>query len=203
MRNRRLCFLLLATVALTLPACTGDGNFTILGYTTRPNYDETIRTVYVPIFENRTVYRGLEFYLTRAVIREVEAKTPFKVVASEAEADTQLKGTIVNFRKLVVNANQQNEIREAEGTISVELVWRDLRAGNRGQVLSQPAPPPPVLGLPPGAAPPPPPEVPVQPVLVQGNANFIPEVGGSLTSAQIQAMDQLAIRIVSMMEKPW
>src|SRR5205809_5404254 len=57
---------LLAAVSCLLPACGWDGHFTILGYTTRPNYDLSIRTVYVPIFKNITMVRGLEFDLTRA-----------------------------------------------------------------------------------------------------------------------------------------
>ena len=63
-----------------MASCESWGHFTFLGYTTRPNYDECIKTVYVPIFDNKTFRRGMEFDLTRAVIREIEAKTPFKVV---------------------------------------------------------------------------------------------------------------------------
>src|SRR6266446_6128424 len=78
---------LLASLALLLPSCGWDGQFTVLGYTTRPNYDCTIHSVRVPIFKNVTFRRGLEFDLTRAVIREIEAKTPFKVVAAGCAAD--------------------------------------------------------------------------------------------------------------------
>ena len=36
--------------------------------------------------------QGLEFDLTRAVVREIEAKTPYKVVGADADADTELTG---------------------------------------------------------------------------------------------------------------
>ncbi len=71
---------LLLTVA-SLAGCQSTGHVSIFGYSTRPNYDECIRTVHVPIFENNTFRRGLEYDLTRAVIREIEQKTPFKVVS--------------------------------------------------------------------------------------------------------------------------
>jgi len=37
--------------ALALCGCESGGHFTFLGYTTRPNYDTCIKTVYVPIFQ--------------------------------------------------------------------------------------------------------------------------------------------------------
>ena len=46
--------------------------------------------------------------------------------------------------------------------------------------------------------PPPPP-----PILVTGQANFIPELGMSMTSAQKKYMERLAVQIVSMMEASW
>ncbi len=84
-----------------------------------------IRTVYVPIFKNHTFRRGYEFHLTRAVVREIEAKTPYKVVSNCESADTELVGTIITFTKRVINANQLNEVREAETTLGVEVVGSD------------------------------------------------------------------------------
>jgi hypothetical protein len=219
--------LLMAVSALLLPSCNWDGNFTVLGYTTKPQYPDHIRTIYVPIFKNLTMWRGLEFDLTRAVIREIEAKTPYKVVSSPSCADSQLSGTIVSLNKNVINRNQLNEIREAETTLGVEIVWKDLRTG---EILSRPRPPatantsiPPIPGatpspgmpvpetaegairppdyVPPGTAVGPPPTTP--PVLVQSIASFIPELGQSITTAQQQNVNRLAIQIVSMMESPW
>ena len=40
-------------------------------------------------------------------------------------------------------------------------------------------------------------------IIVQPAAHFIPELGGSVTSAERQIVDRLAVQIVSMMERPW
>ena len=48
-----------------------------------------------------------------------------------------------------------------------------------------------------------PPAPPTPPALVQSRASFIPEVGGSITTARKSNVDSLAVQIVSMMEKPW
>jgi hypothetical protein len=194
---------LLGGLALSAPGCEEGGHFTVLGYTTRPNYDTCIKTVRVPIFKNLTMRdstrEGLEFQLTQAVIREIGLKTPFRVVGAACDADTELTGTITAFTKIPVNRNQLNEVREAETTLTVEVVWRDLRTGD---ILSQPpARPDPIPLLadqPPGAGQPP-----QGPVIVSSVASFIPEVGGSITTARQQNIDKLAVQIVSMMEKPW
>jgi hypothetical protein len=205
-----------------LPACEGGGNFTILGYTTRPNYDLNIHTVYVPIFKNLTAWRGMEFDLTRAVVTAIEAGTPYKVVSDRSCADTELTGTIISFNKNILLKNQQNEVREAETTLGVEVVWRDLRTG---EILSRPRPAGPSTVIPslpsadvlggaptgpipgvPSLVPPPPGAVAptaTPPVLVQSIGGFIPELGQSLSSAQYENVNRLARQIVFMMEKPW
>ena len=54
-----------------MPACQSGGNFRMLGYSTAPNYDCNIHTVYVPIFKNTTfsvqytMFRGSDLTRTR------------------------------------------------------------------------------------------------------------------------------------------
>jgi hypothetical protein len=192
--SRRWLAGLLATAALVLPSCTSDGHVDLFGYTSRPNYDLAIRTVRVPIFRNFTFRKGVEFELTRAVIREIESKTPYKVVSDGCDADTELTGTIVNLAKGAINVNQLNEVRDIQTTLVVEVLWRNLHTG---EVLSRPkAGPPPEV--PPGAPPPPP-----LPVQVTSVAAYIPELGMSNATVYQQNVDRLAVQIVSMMEKPW
>jgi hypothetical protein len=162
----------LAACALILPSCASDGHLTILGYSTKPNYDPNIRTVRVPVFKNRSMMNatpvvGMEMDLTRAVVREIEQKTPFKVVQDCDRADTELRGIIVNFQKVMLNYTAFNEVREAETQMTVQLIWRDLRDGrilSRGQrrpgeavdpELRQPLIATPDSIFPPGGKPPP------------------------------------------------
>src|SRR6516162_1830767 len=170
-KNAKFVGMFWAGIALICSSCTADHHFTIFGYTTRPNYDKNIKTVYVPIFKNKSIWRGLEFDLTRMVVQEIESKTPFKVESDCSKADTELIGTVVNLNKNMLNRNQLNEVREAETVLAVEVVWRDRRTG---EVLTGPgrqpgqfippapfldmesAPPQPVAlgpGAPPGALP--------------------------------------------------
>jgi hypothetical protein len=198
---RKNCWLgLLGAVCLVLPSCQGDKDLCILGYTTKPNYDCSIHTVRIPIFKNvlmgDSVTRGLEFQLTQAVVREIELKTPYKVVGPNEPADTELTGTITTYAKVLLNRNQLNEVREAENDLVVVLEWRDLRTG---ELLSKPhrigpPPPPPPPGMPPPMEP---------PTLVFARGGFIPELGQTTTTSRQQAVNNMAVNIVSMMESPW
>jgi hypothetical protein len=129
----------LAAYALLTPACATDGHFSILGYSTQPNYDLRFHSVFVPIFRNRTPWNlntapGMEMDLTRAVVNQIEQITPYKVLS--CNADTELRGLIVSFTKTMLNYNQVNQIREAQTTMVCEIIWRDRRTG---ELLSRPA----------------------------------------------------------------
>jgi hypothetical protein len=255
---QRLLPLAVAALAALLPGCSGDGNFTIpyLNYTTASNYDRSIRTVRVPVFENRTYlstassYQGIEFDVTQALVDAIESRTPYKVVQGNYPADTELTGRIVGFNKYNLLPGSTNEIRVGQAVLTAEIIWRDLRTGT---ILSRPTPlanlplpdgvpdvPGPTTGrippvntpptLPPtavtgtdpnaspavpdGAAPPVPPipGAPLppgvkpprpMPTLVRAQANFIPELGQSLGSANFEVARRMAVEIVGMMEKPW
>jgi len=57
---------------------------------------KTVHTIAVVPFSNATPRYKIEQYLTRAVAHELLARTRFRVVADEAEADASLRGTVVN-----------------------------------------------------------------------------------------------------------
>jgi hypothetical protein len=204
---RMLCacglYCLVAVGTFLLPACSWDGHLRFFGYTTEPLHDPTIHSVRVPIFENLTYRRGLEFDLQQAIVREIEWKCPnWKVVQEACNADTELTGKIVSRTKAVTVVGNLGEIRQGETTMTVEVIWRDLRPGKGGDILSQP---PAVKRTDPMPEPPPPGSPPpvAKPVIIQTIATFIPEVGQSLTSGEQEEINRLARQIVDMMEKPW
>jgi hypothetical protein len=155
---------LIGAAALLVPACAGDMHLDILGYTTRPNYDTSYKTMRIPMVKNRsnfvvTPVVGQEMDLHRAIIREVALRTPYTVC--HADADTELSVTIRAITKNMINYTQQNNIREAEIRVEAEYVWRDLRTG---KPLTRSSPRP---GEVPG------PEVP-QPLLDEGTSTLPP-----------------------------
>jgi hypothetical protein len=71
----------------------------------------------------------VEFGLTKAVINQLEANTPYKVVARE-KADTILEGEItqVNVNKVSRDINSALP-QEQVVNIVVNFVWKDIRNG--------------------------------------------------------------------------
>ena len=157
----------------TLPGC---------GYMVGNLYKADVRTVEVPIFQNDTFRRGLEYQLTEAVQKQIQTHTTYRL-AKGPGADTRLTGRIVGVRKNVLGETQYDDPRELQLSIYVVVTWEDLRTG---QLLATQ-------------------EVPLQPqaIPVTGQAEFAPEVGHSLATATQDATDRLAQQIVNMMEAPW
>lgn len=100
------------------------------GYTTRELYPADVRSVGVPIFANRSFYRGLERDVTEALIKEIELRTPYKV-ARTASTDTELTGTIVDVeQKLISRRRPGNLPQEIEVSVVVDWTWKNQRTGD-------------------------------------------------------------------------
>lgn len=92
-------------------------------------YPSDVSTVAIEMIENRTFDRDVEFELTDALIKEIEARTPYKVT-SVSGADTILTGRIRTIERDQLSKSRLTGLSE-EVTVSVtiDLNWRDLRTG--------------------------------------------------------------------------
>jgi hypothetical protein len=153
------------------------------GYNIGPDamFPNDVRTVYVPIFESDSLRRNLGEWLTEAVKKEIERRTPYKVVNSP-NADSVLSGRIVSDNKRVVVETRNDDPRETEITMNVLVRWVNRRGHTVGENGA--------VNLPPE-------------VLVTAAASTLPEVGQSITTAQQEAIQRLAVQIVELMETPW
>ena len=132
---RSVLFAVLFGVAIlpALPGCgyqqSGSGANAPAGYQWKSLYRGDVRTVAVPIFTNRTFYRGVEFNLTKAVAGQLEAQSPYRVAPREA-ADTVLEGEITRVRVRTLSENPAAVVpQEQLLTVRVNFIWRDLRTG--------------------------------------------------------------------------
>ena len=98
-------------------------------YHWRSVYRQDIHTVAVPIFKNNDFQRGVEFALSKSVINQIEATTPYKVVPRE-RADTILEGEIVAVRVNTLSRNSQSNVPQDQLLdIIVDFTWKDLKSG--------------------------------------------------------------------------
>jgi len=174
LRRLAVCWLLGLLVLLT--GCAGYQ----IG--TQSLYPCHIQTVYVPIFESASFRRNLGEQLTEAVAKEIELKTPYKVVGDPG-ADSILSGRIVSESKRVVAQARSGEAREVEVNLGVEVSWLDRQGSaiRRSEAIRLPA----------------------ELVDVDSNATLVPEVGQSVATAHQEAIHRVAQQIVGLMENPW
>jgi hypothetical protein len=174
---RNLCArALLVAVPFFLAGCGyqngGDGS---AGYQWKTVYRQDVRTVAVPIFKSNSFQRGVELSLTKAIVQQIEATTPYKVVPRE-RADTIIEGEIVDVRIDTISSDRDAAIpQEQLLDVIVDFTWKDLRTG---KIL-------------------------VQRQAMEQAATFYPTLGeGRFTGTQA-ATEKLAVAIVQELQSDW
>jgi hypothetical protein len=145
-------------------------------------YAPDVSTVFVPMIESDSYRRDLGERLTEAVIKEIELKTPFKVVGTP-DADSILSTRLLADRRKTLAENAFDDPRVFENELRAEVTWLNRRR--------QPIAPVQALA------------VPAELVAISQTSNLIPEAGQSVATSQQQAIERLAQQIVSTMEEPW
>ena len=121
-------FILIATCLITIQACSNDPT---MGYSSNSLYSPAYRSVALPIFKNETMMRELEFQLTDALIKEIESKTPYRILG-EQYADTLLTGTIKNVELQTISQSTTTGLDgEVLINVTVDFEWLDLKSGQR------------------------------------------------------------------------
>jgi hypothetical protein len=99
------------------------------GYHWSSLYRDDVHTVAVPIFTNRSFRRGVEFALTKAIVNQLEASTPYKVVGRE-HADTILEGEILDTHIRTISPDIHTGLPQDQLYIMrINFTWKDLRTG--------------------------------------------------------------------------
>ena len=159
-------------VALLVSGCAGG-----TGYSHKPLYDPSVRTVAAPIFENRTFYREMEFRLTEALVKEIEQVTPYKVTG-EGAADTIITGTILAVNQRLLSRQLETGVaQEVQLIVTASFEWKDLRTGKVLRKRSR----------------------------VEASGEYLPVRGAGepLEVARLAAVGELAREIVDMMAGDW
>jgi Lipopolysaccharide-assembly len=135
-----------------------------------------VKTVAV-FFKSNVFRRDLQLMLTEAVIKEINLRTPYRVVANPENADSLLTATITSDNKNLVVEAPTNFARELNGTIVVQANWTHN----------------------------PPTDIEAKriPTMISETINFVPEVGQTTLTAYNQVIQSIAKQLVDMMEERW
>jgi hypothetical protein len=151
--------------------CNGVG-----GYSNRTLYPDNIRSVRVEMFDNRSFRRGVEYTLTDALAKRIEATTPYKIVSSTDRADSVMSGQLVSITESSLTIERElARPLEKEVVLTAVVSWKNLDTG----------------------------ELMIDSRTVTAAASYSDFLNQDFTYASALAANKLAQRIVELMETKW
>jgi len=160
-----------ALLSVALAGCPGT-----LGYSNRTLFPQDVASVRVEMFENQTFWRGIEYDLTDALAKRIEAQTPYKIVTSIDRADTVISGQILRISEAGLSIERElGSVLEKEVEIVAVVNWKNLKTG----------------------------ELLVENQQVTATASYTPRLSQDFKYASARAANILARRIVESMETRW
>ena len=166
--------LLYAAVVLAITGCGSDAS---KGWVFGTTYDTSIKTVAVPVVQNNTFDREVGYLLTKALIQQIETRTPWRV-ADETVADTLLE---VRITEVDMRALSSSRLTKLDQEMALELTtdWTWERLDDNSTITGWDG-----MGT---------------------NGMFFPSnpLGERIELGRLQAVDLMAQAIVDRMAKAW
>ncbi len=170
MKNLELTiiYLIIISAILTIAGCSGYQNSSL--------YPKDVSTIYVEMFDNQSFKRGIEFQLTDALAKRIEAQTRYKIVSNRDKADTLISGQLTGVRESVLTTERQIG-RALEKSVELRAIvsWKNLKTG----------------------------ELLMDNKLISASASYSEWQSQSFAYGSTLAANTLAMRIVEQMESKW
>ena len=115
----------LCTVSLSLCGCT-----IMQGYSNESMFPKDVKSVYVEMFDNQTFRRGVEYELSDALAKRIEAQTPYKIVSNSDRTDTVISGQITTIREQTLSVERDTgRVLEKQVELRAVVNWENLKTG--------------------------------------------------------------------------
>lgn len=125
---KRILLFYLCSIGFVLLTSQGCGIFS--GYSSESIYPDDVKTVCLKMFDNQTFRRGVEYELSDALAKRIEAETPYKIVSSQDYADTVISGQIKSIGEFVLTTERQSgHVLEKEVELRAVVNWKNLKTG--------------------------------------------------------------------------
>ncbi|MDO4558779.1 MAG: LPS assembly lipoprotein LptE [Planctomycetia bacterium] len=144
-------------------------------------FDDSISTIHVPVVRCESFRVGLGEQMTEAIVKEIETRTPYKVVGSPSTADTTLVVRIVEDTKTPRVRTSDNQARQMEMGLEIEVSVYDHGSETPRQISHLPLPN----------------------LTMKRSQLMIPEAGQTVATTQLRDMERIAADIVSVLETTW
>jgi len=122
--------ILMVSCALMLGITTFSGCPGMSGYSSEPIFPQGINSVCLDMFENQSFRRGVEYELTDALAKRIEADTPYKIISSKDRADSVITGRIVSIDESILTTEREiGRALEKEVRLTAVVTWKNLKTG--------------------------------------------------------------------------
>ena len=112
-------------------SCTSCEIDPTVGYSSSSLYPKQYQSIAIPIFQNSTMTRDVEFMLTDAIIKEIQVRSPYRVVDKHV-AETLLTGTITSMNLRTLSRSRTTGLdNEVLFNVVIDFEWYDQVNGNR------------------------------------------------------------------------
>jgi hypothetical protein len=112
-------------------ACLGfSGCGGMSDYSNESLFPEDVASVYVEMFDNTSFWRGVEYELTDALAKRIEADTPYKIISSRDRADTVISGQIQVNELALTSERETGRALEKEVQLRAVVNWKNLKTGD-------------------------------------------------------------------------
>ncbi len=175
-KTSRTILVLLCSCALvhfTLSLC---GCAELNGYSNESMFPQEVDSICLEMFDNQTFRRGVEYELSDALSKRIEVETPYKIISSRDRADTVISGQIVSIGELALSTERETgRVLEKEVELQALVNWKNLKTG----------------------------ELLIDNELVSASASYSGYQQQDFKYASTLAANNLAQKIVELMEKKW
>jgi hypothetical protein len=114
-----------AVIVITFSGCTGLG-----GYSNETLFPDDVHSVRLEMFDNRSFRRGVEYELSDALAKRIEAETPYKIVSSQDRTDSVISGQLVSISESALTIERETaEPLEKEVVLTAVVTWKNLNTG--------------------------------------------------------------------------
>ncbi len=97
------------------------------GYSLRTSMPAGIKSIHVPVLENKTQEPAIEDFITQALTQAVVQSGRVRIAASASDADAVLQGSIVEYRLVSLSFDRSANVTSYRLIIGLALTFKDLK----------------------------------------------------------------------------
>ena len=148
----------------------------MFGYSNESMFPENVSSVCLKMFDNQSFRRGVEYELSDALAKRIEVETPYKILSDADRADTLMSGQILSISEFALSTDRElGTILEKEVELYAVVDWKNLKTG----------------------------ELLIDHLEVRASASYSPYQLQDFKYASSLAANNLARKIVELMERKW